>query len=137
MKWFKHDSNASGDAKLKRLKMKYGMEGYGLYWYCLELIADSIDEHNITFELEHDAEIIGFDIGMHQEKVQEMMVYMVELGLFENNNGAITCYKMAKRLDQSMTSNTKMRQIIQKTKRNHTKIMTESNDSHDLVMTKS
>ena len=33
MKWFKHDANASIDAKLKRLRLKYGMEGYGVYWY--------------------------------------------------------------------------------------------------------
>ena len=31
--WFKHDSTASIDAKLRRLKMQWGMEGYGLYWY--------------------------------------------------------------------------------------------------------
>ena len=37
MKWFKHDSNANTDAKLKRVRMKYGMQGYGLYWYCLEI----------------------------------------------------------------------------------------------------
>ena len=39
MKWIKHDTNANQDAKLKKLRMKYGLEGYGMYWYCLELIA--------------------------------------------------------------------------------------------------
>ena len=100
MKWFKHDSNANTDAKLKRVRMKYGMEGYGLYWYCLELIASGVDTHNLTFELEHDSEIISFDTGIHRERVEEMMQYFVEAGLFENAHGTITCLKMANRTDE-------------------------------------
>jgi len=123
LKWFKHDSNANMDAKLKRLKMRYGMEGYGLYWYCLEIIADNVDQNNYTFELTHDAEIIAFDTGIHKDQVQETMRYMVELELFESSNGIITCLKMAKRLDQSMTSNPNLRKII---KNNHDGVMTLS-----------
>lgn len=77
------------------------MEGYGLYWYCLELIAQNVEKHNLTFELEHDAEILAHDTGIHFERVQEMMNDMVKLGLFENNTGAITCMKMAMRLDET------------------------------------
>lgn len=100
MKWYKHDSNANQDAKLKKVRMKYGMEGYGLYWYCLELIAQSVEKHNLTFELEHDAEIIACDTAIHVDRVQEMMSFMVEKGLFENSHGRITCLKMATRTDE-------------------------------------
>ena len=130
MQWFKHDSNASQDAKLKRLRMKYGLEGYGLYWYCIELIATNVDQNNLTFELEHDSEIIAFDTGIHAERINEMMAYMVNLGLFESNNNAITCLKMLKRLDQSMTSNKVMREMITKAKSSHDAVMI----NHDSVM---
>ncbi len=101
MKYFKHDSDAAQDAKLRRLRLKYGMEGYGVYWFILELIARNVDKHNLTFELEHDAELIAADTGIHYERVQEMMRYMVDLGLFENNAaGMITCLKMASRADE-------------------------------------
>jgi hypothetical protein len=99
MKWFKHDSNANNDAKMKKVRIKYGMEGYGLYWYLLELIAQGVDKNALTFELEHDAEIIAHDTGIHHERVQEMMTYMVDLELFENAGGLITCMKMATRTD--------------------------------------
>jgi hypothetical protein len=92
--------------------MKYGMEGYGLYWYCVELIASDISKDKLTFELEHDSEIIAFDTNIHPERVQEMMVYMVKMGLFESENGTITCMKLAKRLDQSMTSSPYLRKLI-------------------------
>lgn len=101
MKWFKHDSNAASDAKLRRLRLKYGMEGYGLYWYCLELIAGTVELHNLSFELEHDAELIAADTSIHVEKVQDIMRYMVNLGLFEQgHSGVISCQKMATRTDE-------------------------------------
>jgi len=100
MKWYKHDANANCDAKLRHVRLKYGMEGYGLYWYCLELIAQNVERHNLSFELEHDAEIISADAGIHFELVQEMMVFMVDLGLFERSDGVITCLKLASRSDE-------------------------------------
>lgn len=100
MKWFKHDADASNDAKLRKLRHKYGAQGYGIYWYCLELIARNVEKHNLTFELEHDAELIAEDFRLSPEIVQEMMVFMVNLGLFENSDGVITCLKMASRTDE-------------------------------------
>lgn len=126
MRWYKHDTNANQDVKLKKLRMKYGLEGYGLYWYCLELICDKVSEDNITFELEHDSEIISHDTGIHYERVQEMMSYMVKLNLFEMNGGIVTCMKIAKRLDKSMSSSPKFRLLLDKIKINHDEVMTES-----------
>lgn len=112
MKWFKHDSNANADSKLQNVLLDYGLEGYGLYWYCIELIAGKVDADNITFSLEHDARIIARNTGSTAQKVEEMMRYFIKVGLFENSDGVITCMKLAKRLDQSMTSNKEMRAII-------------------------
>lgn len=100
MKWFKHDSDASNDAKLRKLRHKYGAQGYGVYWYCLELIARNVDKHNLTFELEHDAELIADDFKLSTELVQDMMLFMVNVGLFENSQGIITCLKMSTRTDE-------------------------------------
>lgn len=112
MLWYQHDSNANMDAKLQEVLLDYGLEGYGLYWYCLELIVSKVDKDNVTFELEHDCRMIAKNTGSTVQKVQEMMQSMVRLGLFEQSEGAITCLKVAKRLNQSMTSNPKMREIL-------------------------
>jgi hypothetical protein len=127
MKWFKHDTTANMDRKLQDVLIDYGLEGYGLYWYCIELIAGKVDKDDITFSLEHDARIIARNTGSSAKKVSEIMSRFVELGLFEEEAGAITCMKLAKRLDKSMTSNPEMRNIIAKLKPNsHDPIMTES-----------
>ena len=125
MQWIKHDTDANQDAKLQNVMLDYGLEGYGLYWYCIELIAGKVDKDHITFELEHDARIIARNTGSTAQKVEEMMKYFVNIGLFECSNNTITCLKLAKRLDQSMTSNPQMREIIKNFK------------SHDAVMIKS
>lgn len=112
IKWFKHDSNAHTDAKLKKVRHKYGITGYGLYWYCVELIAGSVEKTNITFHLEEDAEIIALEWSLDRLKVEEIMGYFVEINLFEHTGDKITCLKLAKRLDDTNSKNPQIRQII-------------------------
>lgn len=137
MIWFKHDSNAATDAKVKKLIIRYGAEGYAIYFHCIELIVSDISENNITFELEHDSEIIADDLKIKgtaeqsgQDRVNEIMRYLVALELFEENRGKIYCYKILKRLDSSMTSNVKMRKLIVDGRKSHDQVMI----SHDDVM---
>lgn len=127
MQWFKHDSDANADAKLQNVLLDYGLEGYGLYWYCIEMIVGKVCADNLSFELEHDARIIARNTGSTPQKVAEMMKYFVSIGLFECSEGVITCMKIARRLDQSMTSNPKMRQLISNMRdENHATVMTVS-----------
>ena len=126
MDWFRHDSNANLDEKLQEVLLDYGLEGYGLYWYCIELIVGKTNTDNITFELKHDARIIARNTGSTPQKVEEMMKRFVTLGLFENVDGKITCLKVAKRLMSSATSNPQMRNLIQNIKLSHDGVMTAS-----------
>jgi hypothetical protein len=137
MKWFKHDTDASTDAKIKKLLLKHGAEGYAIYFHCIELIAGSISDQNITFQLEHDAEIIADNLkikGDNQlsaiDKVNNIMKTIIDLQLFEESNNKIYCLKLAKRIDQSMTSNPKMRKMINCIKQSHDTVMI----NHDTVM---
>lgn len=135
MEWFRHDSNANLDEKLQEVLLDYGLEGYGLYWYCIELIVGKTSADNITFELKHDARVIARNTGSSPQKVEEMMKRFISVGLFENNDGKITCMKVAKRLMSSATSNPKMRHMIQDIKLQYdTAIDTMS---HDDIMTSS
>lgn len=129
MKWFKHDTDANMDAKLQDILLDYGLEGFGLYWYCLELIASKVSKDNITFELEHDARIIARNTGTSVVRIEEMMRKFIALGLFESSNGRITCLKIASRIDKSMVSPS-MRVIVDKCHDKYGK-------SHDPVMIQS
>ena len=113
MKWFRHDSHCSKDAKLDKVLMKYGAEGYGLYWYCIEIIAGEVSSDNLTFEMEHDAEILAYRLKLDSLKVNEMMKYFVSLGLFEINpeSKRIVCMALAKRTDEYTSKNPEIAKI--------------------------
>jgi len=135
MEWFRHDSNANLDEKLQEVLLDYGLEGYGLYWYCIELIVGKTSADNITFELKHDARVIARNTGSSPQKVEEMMKRFISLGLFENEDNKITCMKVAKRLMSSATSNPKMRHMIQDIKQQYDTVLDVK--SHDGIMTAS
>jgi len=135
MEWFKHDSSASSDAKVKKLLIRYGALGYAIYFHCLELICGDVNKTNITFELEHDSEIIADNLKIKGttdksgiEIVEEIMRYIITLGLFISEGEKIFCFKLLKRIDTSMTSNINFRKLITeaKTTNNHDTVMTPS-----------
>ncbi len=51
--YFPHDSNARNDPKLKAVKKKYGIEGYGRYWVVIEMLRESS-----KYKLEYNDECI-------------------------------------------------------------------------------
>ena len=144
MKWFKHDTNATTDAKLKKLILRHGAEGYAIYFHCLELIASDISESNITFELEHDSEIIADNLKIKGtpdvspiDTVNRIMLDIVDLGLFQESQGSIFCFKLLKRLDKSMTSNSKFRDMIDLAKtENHDTVMINPDKSCKTILHK-
>jgi len=112
MKWFKHQSDARNSLKLRKIRRKYGADGYAIYWFCLEAIAYEVDKDNLTFDLKEDAETIAFELDIQEKRVQEIMFYMVETGLFESSHGVITCLKLAESIDKSMTNSPSMRKWL-------------------------
>jgi hypothetical protein len=114
MKWFRHQADAHADSKLKRVRKRYGAEGYALYWYCLELIAGKVCSTNITFSIEDDAELIGCELGIDSRRVEEIMLFMVQQGLFEESAGRVSCLKMAKYMDERYSRDVKLVSLIRK-----------------------
>jgi hypothetical protein len=61
--YFAHDYNARSDVKIKKLLMKFGMQGYGIYWCIVEDLyqnANALPLHyeSIAFELRISPDII-------------------------------------------------------------------------------
>lgn len=116
MKWLKHDSRAHQDPKLVYLRMEYGMEGYGLYWYLLEQVAAGVGEPDFDFILDPDTKVVSYETRIDQARVTEMLDYMIELGLFSRDDGVVSCPKMLERMDSSMISNPQLRKKISQAK---------------------
>ena len=71
LKWFKHSSTALNDAKIEKLIMKYGIEGYGVYFAIVEMIAQEIDTNKVSCELEHDYELLAYKFRVDKKRLEE------------------------------------------------------------------
>ena len=100
--WFSHDYNSRSDGKILKLRMKYGMEGVGVYWCIVEMLYEEngfslLDYERITFELRTNEDLVKSVIN--------------DFGLFEVNcdkfwsNTAIERLKVRKdKSDQAKTA---------------------------------
>jgi hypothetical protein len=133
MNWYKHEASMHDDNRVRKLIIKYGLRGYGLYNYCIELILPKISPLDYSCRLDQEPEILAHIVGEDKKEIEEILQYIVELGLFENNNGHFFCPKILKRIATYQTSNPEMREILGKVGQSHDSIMTH----HDSVMTPS
>jgi len=81
MRWFKHMVASSRDEKLDMLRAEFGMEGYGLYWLILELLAEKVNEKNDT-SLTYSAKIWKSFTGISVKKFQKFLSFCSEFEIF-------------------------------------------------------
>ena len=67
--YFSHDSNARNDQRLIKVRMKYGMEGYGIYFGIIEIMREQ-EDYSIG---ESDIESVAYDLRSEKEMVQDIL----------------------------------------------------------------
>ncbi len=76
--YFSHDYNARSDPKLIKLRVKYGMEGIGVYWCLIEMLYEQGGE--IKTE---DIETIAFELRIQHELLNSIIK---DFNLFKINS---------------------------------------------------
>lgn len=72
--YFSHDSNARNSDKLLQVRMKYGSEGYGIYFMILERLREETEYMSVK-----DYNMIAFDLRVDTSKVKSVVE---DFGLF-------------------------------------------------------
>tara|TARA_Y100000296_G_scaffold83792_1_gene115584 strand:- start:1960 stop:2790 length:831 start_codon:yes stop_codon:yes gene_type:complete len=67
--YFSHDSNARNDQRLMKIRMKYGMEGYGAYFGIIEILREQSD-YTLLFD---DLEGIAFDLRIELNVIEDIV----------------------------------------------------------------
>jgi hypothetical protein len=67
--YFSHDSNARNDQRLMKVRMKYGMEGHGIFFGIIEILREQKD-YTLTFD---DIDSISFDLRVDKEKIEDIV----------------------------------------------------------------
>lgn len=120
MKWYKHLTESHDSLKIQKLMLKHGIVGYGMYFYCLELVAQNITSDNIDFELKIDSTILAdrFKINGTQNKspiqiIEEIMIDLIRLDFFQQDqeSGKIYAWKLAERIDNSIIKNPQLKKV--------------------------
>ena len=114
MKFFKHISTMSVDPKMKRVIRKFGVDGYGLYNYILELIVRRLESESPLPELEENVQDIADDLHMDTVLVSEITAFFVKEGLFQIDEvtNRLVAHKVYKFLDAATTRSPEIRRMI-------------------------
>ena len=102
--YFSHDSNARNDQRLMKLRMKYGPEGYGIYFMIIEILRDT---ENYTLNIS-DIESICFDLRADKNKVLDILK---NYELFEFNDDFFNSRSLSRRMEKLDKIKQKRREI--------------------------
>jgi hypothetical protein len=103
--YFTHDYNARNDIKIKKLILKHGMKGYGLYWAIIEELYQNANA------LPTDYETIAFDMRSNSEEVESIIN---DFNLFEIKDAYFCSNSVERRLNERSEKSEKARESANK-----------------------
>lgn len=103
--YFAHDYNARSDVKIKKLLMKYGMQGYGIYWCIVE------DLYQNANALHLDYESIAFELRISPDVVESIIN---DFDLFVSDGINFGSLSVQRRLDERNSKSLKARESAYK-----------------------
>ena len=105
--YFSHDFNARNDIKLKKVNMKLGMEGIGLYWCIIECLY----ENNGYLSFDDDIKLLAYELRVDEESI----VNLIEnFDLFKKNKNRFYSPSVLERLQKINDKANKNRENVLK-----------------------
>ena len=80
MKWFKHDTDASDDIKVRRLEEEYGNDGYVVFFKTLEIIGKEGTKYRLNLE-KYPKKWVSSRCHISEEKLSEILEFMSKISL--------------------------------------------------------
>lgn len=102
--YFSHDSSASRDIKMLKLKHKHGWQGIGLFWAIVETLRESTDYQFQSDEA--SIELLSTILGIDYPTLNNVIETCYTVGLFENNG----TYFYSNSLNERMSEMNKRRE---------------------------
>jgi tRNA splicing endonuclease len=118
--YFSHDSNARNDEKIISLRIKHGMEGYGIYWAILERMRENSD-----YMCAKDYNLLAFDLHCKSETI-ESVVKDFELFSFTENENKFYSESFLRRMERKDEKSIKARESANARWKNKNKVTTEN-----------
>ena len=91
--YFPHDSNARNDQRLMKVRMQYGMEGYGIYFGLIEILRE---QHEYTLYID-DLSGVAFDLRVDIDRVQDVVL---NYNLFQTEGDLFYSKSLKRRMEK-------------------------------------
>lgn len=91
---FLHYSGARNDESILKLRSRFGWEGYGIYFAILEMLREADDQ-----ELELEYCYLAFALHTTEDKIRDILSYILELNLFKVNSNKFYSEGMKERVE--------------------------------------
>ena len=102
MKWYQHESECHNDEKIRELIHEHGVEGYGVYHVCLEIISEKIDDKLIA-RVEISDRVLCEKLRLKSLRVERILNFCTTLSLISAHKSEclwiIQCDPLLKRID--------------------------------------
>ncbi|UQK60707.1 Lin1244/Lin1753 domain-containing protein [Ezakiella coagulans] len=118
--YFTHDSNARNSSKLISVRMKYGAEGYGIYFMIIERLREEDDYSSLA-----DYERLAFDLRVESVKIKSI-VEDFDLFKFTEDGKRFYSISLNKRME---FKDKKLNQLSEKGRRAAAKRWNNENDN--------
>lgn len=118
--YFPHDADMRNDPRIKALRRKYGIEGYGIYCMLLELLTDSD-----FFKYKSDSlsiEIMAGDFDIEPDLLNEVLRYICQIDLIQLETDLISCKSLDKRLEPLLSKRKRDRPVVIDTDNTQSKV---------------
>lgn len=80
MKWFKHDTDASEDIKIRRLEEEFGNDGYATFFKTLEILGREGEKGRLNFK-KYPKKWLSYRCHIAEEKLIKILSFMGEISL--------------------------------------------------------
>jgi hypothetical protein len=95
--YFSHDNDARNHRKIKALRGRFGVTGYGFWFMLLEFLTYS-DYNQFEFT-DSEVELMAGDFGVSATEIHEMLGYCIKLEMLTLENGIIRSKSLDERLE--------------------------------------
>jgi hypothetical protein len=102
MKWFKHETNAHSNLKLQTIIDAFGLEGYGYYWACVELVGLQGEDYCIKNDKNWQI-YLKKQLNISIDKQKEFLTDFANKNLIDGKSlkkGYLSIPKLAERCDE-------------------------------------
>lgn len=110
MRWFKHFTDSYINLKHREILYDFGLEGYGLYWLCLELVGQQGSNFGLNGSKSWKKALKSAS-GISEEKLEKILMRFSELNLICSKSlgkGNLYIPKMKERADEWTARNSRV-----------------------------